>query len=88
MKELINGAVLFVTLNFSPVFISKYRYDPSIPVYHTVCILSENTKRILNKFGMCGSTPKVVEKPEGKRPIGLPRRRWVDNIKTDLREIG
>jgi hypothetical protein len=29
-----------------------------------------------------------VGKPEGKRPIGRPRRRWVDNIKTDLREIG
>jgi hypothetical protein len=27
----------------------------------------------------------LVEKPEGKRPLG-PRRRWVDNIKMDLRE--
>jgi hypothetical protein len=26
-------------------------------------------------------------KPEGKRPLGRPRRRWVDNIKMDLREI-
>jgi hypothetical protein len=25
--------------------------------------------------------------PEGKRPLGRPRRRWVDNIKMDLREI-
>jgi hypothetical protein len=29
----------------------------------------------------------LVEKPEGKRPLGRPRRRWVDNIKMDLREI-
>jgi hypothetical protein len=29
-----------------------------------------------------------VEKPEGKRPLGRPRRRWMDNIKMDLREIG
>jgi hypothetical protein len=29
-----------------------------------------------------------VGKPEGKRPLGRPRHRWVDNIKTDLREIG
>jgi hypothetical protein len=29
-----------------------------------------------------------VEKPEGKRPLGRPRRRWVDNIKIDLRETG
>jgi hypothetical protein len=26
--------------------------------------------------------------PEGKRPLGRTRRRWVDNIKMDLREIG
>jgi hypothetical protein len=30
----------------------------------------------------------LVGKPEGKRPLGLPRRRWVVNIKIDLGEIG
>jgi hypothetical protein len=30
----------------------------------------------------------LVEKPEGKRPIGRPRNRWVDNIKMDLVEVG
>jgi hypothetical protein len=30
----------------------------------------------------------LVGKPEGKRPLGRPRRRWKDNIKMDLREIG
>jgi hypothetical protein len=29
-----------------------------------------------------------VGKPEGKRPLGRPRRRWVNNIKIDLREVG
>ena len=29
----------------------------------------------------------LVGKPEGKRPLGRPRRRWDDNIKTDLREV-
>jgi hypothetical protein len=29
-----------------------------------------------------------VGKPEGQRLIGRPRRRWADNIKIDLREIG
>jgi hypothetical protein len=29
----------------------------------------------------------LVVKPEGKRPLGRPRRRWVDNVKMDLREI-
>jgi hypothetical protein len=30
----------------------------------------------------------LVGKPEGKRPLGRNRRRWEDNIKMDLREIG
>jgi hypothetical protein len=30
----------------------------------------------------------LVGKPEGKRPLGRPRRRWEDNIRTDLRAIG
>jgi hypothetical protein len=30
----------------------------------------------------------LVGKPEGKRPLGRPRRRWVNNIKMVLREIG
>jgi hypothetical protein len=29
-----------------------------------------------------------VGKPESKRPLGRPRRRWEDNIKMDIREIG
>jgi hypothetical protein len=30
----------------------------------------------------------LVGRPEGKRPLGRPRRRWEDNIKMHLREIG
>jgi hypothetical protein len=30
----------------------------------------------------------LVGKPEGKRPLGRSRCRWVDNIKIDLREVG
>ena len=30
----------------------------------------------------------LVGKPEGKRPLGRPRRRWVDNITMDLQEVG
>jgi hypothetical protein len=29
----------------------------------------------------------LVGKPEGKRPLGRPRRRWEDNIKMDLQEL-
>jgi hypothetical protein len=30
----------------------------------------------------------LVGKPEGKRPVGRPRRRWEDNIKKELQEVG
>jgi hypothetical protein len=30
----------------------------------------------------------LMRKPEGKRPLGRPRCRWVDNIEMDLRQIG
>jgi len=30
----------------------------------------------------------LMGKPEGKRPLGRPRRRWEDNVKMDLREVG
>jgi hypothetical protein len=35
-----------------------------------------------------GAYRALVEKPEGRRPLGRPRRRWEDNIKMDLREVG
>jgi hypothetical protein len=30
----------------------------------------------------------LMGKPEGKRPLGRPRRRWEDNVKMDLQEVG
>jgi hypothetical protein len=30
----------------------------------------------------------LVGKPEGKRPLGRPRRRWQDNLRMDLQEVG
>ena len=30
----------------------------------------------------------LMGKPEGRRPLGRPRRRWVDNIRMDLQEVG
>jgi hypothetical protein len=35
-----------------------------------------------------GAYRALVGKPEGRRPVGRPRHRWVDNIKMDLRETG
>jgi hypothetical protein len=41
---------------------------------------STNGERIAYKI--------LVGKPDGKIPLGRPRRRWLDNIKMDIREIG
>jgi hypothetical protein len=35
-----------------------------------------------------GAYSVVVGRPEGRRPLGRPRRRWEDNIKMDLQEVG
>jgi len=35
-----------------------------------------------------GAYRVLVGRPEGKRPLGRPRRRWEDNIKMDLQEVG
>jgi len=38
--------------------------------------------------GERGVNRVLVGKPEGKRPLGRPRRRWVNNIRMDLQEVG
>ena len=38
--------------------------------------------------GRRGAYRVLVGKPEGKKPLGKPRRRWEDNIKMDLQEVG
>jgi hypothetical protein len=35
-----------------------------------------------------GAYRNLVGRPEGRRPLGRPRRRWEDNIKMDLQEVG
>jgi hypothetical protein len=35
-----------------------------------------------------GTYRTLVGRPEGRRPLGRPRRRWEDNIKMDLQEVG
>ena len=44
--------------------------------------LAARIKQIRNTYRV------LVGKPEGKKPFGRPRRRWEDNIKMDLREVG
>jgi hypothetical protein len=40
------------------------------------------------RMGAKRNAYRMVGRREGKRPLGRPRRRWVDNIKMDLRDIG
>jgi len=61
---------------------------------------SPNTVRVIKSRRMrwAGNVARMGEervvcrvllgKPEGKRPLGRPRRRWVDNIKMDIQEVG
>jgi hypothetical protein len=45
--------------------------------------------RVCSAYGeRIGVHRVMVGKPEGKRPLGRPRRRWEDNIKMDLKEVG
>jgi hypothetical protein len=54
--------------------------------------------RLVRKFLWAGHVARIgekrnvyrllVRKPEGKRPLGRPRRRWIDNSKMNLLEIG
>ena len=39
-------------------------------------------------YGWGEGVYRILGKPEGKRPLGRPRRRWVDNIRMDLQEVG
>jgi hypothetical protein len=40
------------------------------------------------RMGERGCVQVLVGKPEGKTPLGRPRRRWADNIKLGLQEVG
>ena len=44
-----------------------------------------HVERMGERRGVC---KVMVGKPEGKRPLGRPRRRWEDYVKIDLQEVG
>jgi len=69
--------------------------NPDLPYNKRSCVYStvtfgENENWLIKK--LCGEGRGVqrvlVGKHEGKRPLGRPRRRWEDNIKIDLQEVG
>ena len=63
--------------------------------FHNVLLKIKNIYSCFEMGGACGAYEEgrvvhgvLVGKPEGKRPLVRPRRRWEDNIKMDLREVG
>jgi hypothetical protein len=46
------------------------------------------TEHVARKGERRGIYRVLVGKPEGKKPLGRPRRRWEDNIKMDLQDVG
>ena len=64
-------------------------------MYRSLKIVRVIKSRILRLAGLIARMGKrrsvfeiVTGKPKGKRPLGRPRRRWEDNIRMDLEEIG
>jgi hypothetical protein len=45
-------------------------------------------EKYLERNGRRGAYRTLMGKPEGRRPLGRPRRRWEYNIKVDFREVG
>jgi hypothetical protein len=51
-------------------------------------IMKARRMRWAGNVARMGEKRLLVGKPEGRRPLGRPRRRWVDNIRMDLVEVG
>jgi len=49
---------------------------------------NEMVRHVARMGKMRSAYSDLVGQPEGKRPLGGPRRRWKDNIKMDLQEVG
>ena len=71
---------LDATRNFIDVFIALVRVIKSRIMRLAGHVASMGEER--------GMYRVLLGKPEGKRPLGIPRLRWVDDIRTDLQEVG
>jgi hypothetical protein len=62
---------------------------PNQKIVHIINFSEDEVRRVCSMDGeKRNAYSTLVGKPEGKRPLGRPRRRWVDNIKMDQIEIG
>ena len=68
----------------------QYGVNKNTPL-HPISTLPKPAPIITTYFfkkNFATASKMLVRKPEGKRPLGLSMRRWKDNIKVDLKEIG
>jgi len=66
---------------------ARYCHHPYAPHAQPISVKNE-MGWACGAYGWGGGVYRVlVGKPDGKRPMGRPRRRWVDNIRTDLQEM-
>jgi hypothetical protein len=75
--------ILFIAIHFKNILCSNYGHG--LILWIIELIWAGHVARMgetRNEYRI------LVGKPEGKRPLGLPRRRLVDNIKMDLEETG
>ena len=66
-------------------------YDKRIETENIVRVIKSRRMRWAGHVARMGEERGVyrvlVGKPEGRRPLGRPRRRWVDNIRMDLQDV-
>jgi hypothetical protein len=77
------GKVYLIRSPAFPFRLFQFIYIHSILLFDAMC--SEIVARMGEERGL---HRVLVGKPEGKRPLGRLRRRWADNIKMDLQEVG
>jgi hypothetical protein len=69
--------------------ISMVNYETGVHDYGMVLVRRMRWAGHVARMGVDRGLHRVlVGKPEGKRPLGRPRRRWEDNVKMDLQEVG
>jgi hypothetical protein len=76
--------------------ICRAKVEEGIFIIEALYVTTQNTNLMnntdiiitVNNNNSNNNNMLVMGKPEGKRPLGRPRRRWMDNIRTDLGEVG
>ena len=70
------------------VLISEHTYWSAAILEHNTSLQMRWAGHVAHMGEERGVHRVLVAKPEGKRPLGRPRRRWEGNIKMDLQEVG